>query len=84
MLFGDADVLLTPAAVGEAPEGLDGTGDPIFSRPWAILGVPLLSVPGLTGSTGLPVGVQLVARHGDDDKLLAAARWLYACLASST
>ncbi len=83
-LFGDADVLLVPAAVGEAPEGLESPGDPIFSRPWAILGVPLVSVPGLSGSTGLPIGVQLVARHGDDDKLLAAARGLYACLASNT
>jgi amidase len=75
-LFGDADVLLTLAASGEAPEGLGSTGDPRFARLWTLLGWPAISVPGLTGSTGLPVGVQLVGRHGDDGLLLACAAWL--------
>jgi Asp-tRNA(Asn)/Glu-tRNA(Gln) amidotransferase A subunit family amidase len=75
-LFGDADVLLTLTASGEAPEGLDSTGDPRFARLWTLLGWPAISIPGLTGSTGLPVGVQLVGRHGDDGRLLACAAWL--------
>jgi Asp-tRNA(Asn)/Glu-tRNA(Gln) amidotransferase A subunit family amidase len=75
-LFGDASVLLTLAASGEAPEGLGSTGDPRFARLWTLLGWPAISVPGLTGSTGLPVGVQLVGRHGDDGLLLACAAWL--------
>jgi Asp-tRNA(Asn)/Glu-tRNA(Gln) amidotransferase A subunit family amidase len=58
------DVLLTPAALGEAPEGLDSTGDPLFCRLWTMLGLPAVSVPGLTGSSGLPVGVQLVGPLG--------------------
>jgi Asp-tRNA(Asn)/Glu-tRNA(Gln) amidotransferase A subunit family amidase len=75
-LFGDADVLLTPAAVGEAPAGLASTGDPLFSRIWSLLGVPTLAIPWTTGSSGLPVGVQVVARPGQDLALLSFARWL--------
>ncbi len=67
------DVLLTPSAPGEAPEGLEATGDPVFSRMWTALGVPCISVPGLTGPTGMPVGVQVVGRWGDDRRALAAS-----------
>ncbi|MET0781795.1 MAG: amidase [Microbacterium sp.] len=75
-LFGTADVLLTPAVPGEAPEGLASTGDPRFARMWTLLGYPTLSVPGLTGASGLPIGVQLVGRPGDDARLLAVGAWL--------
>jgi Asp-tRNA(Asn)/Glu-tRNA(Gln) amidotransferase A subunit family amidase len=67
------DVLLTPSAPGEAPEGLGATGDPVFNRMWTALGVPCISVPGLTGPTGMPVGVQVVGRWGDDRRALAAS-----------
>jgi Asp-tRNA(Asn)/Glu-tRNA(Gln) amidotransferase A subunit family amidase len=77
-LFGDADFLITPAAPGEAPEGLGSTGDPLFGRPWSLLGLPAVSIPWATGGGGLPVGVQLVARAGRDSDLLAATRWLAA------
>jgi Asp-tRNA(Asn)/Glu-tRNA(Gln) amidotransferase A subunit family amidase len=76
VLFGDADVLLTPAAVGEAPAGLGSTGDPLLSRTWSLLGLPTVAVPCCAGSTGLPVGVQLVGRPGADALLLDAAAWL--------
>ncbi len=75
-LFGDADALLTLAAVGEAPAGLASTGDPQFARLWTLLGLPAVSVPGLTGASGLPVGVQLVGRYGHDCELLDTAAWL--------
>ncbi|HEX5588283.1 MAG TPA: amidase family protein, partial [Acidimicrobiia bacterium] len=75
-LFGDREVLLTLAALGEAPAGLDNTGDPRCARLWTLLGHPTVSVPGLTGATGLPIGVQLVGRPGHDAELLAAAAWL--------
>ena len=74
-LFGDADILLTPAAVGEAPAGLSGTGDPLFGRVWSLLGLPTLAIPFATGSTGLPVGIQAVARAGHDRDLLSFAAW---------
>jgi Asp-tRNA(Asn)/Glu-tRNA(Gln) amidotransferase A subunit family amidase len=75
-LFADVDVLLTPAVVGEAPEGCGSTGDPRFDRLWTTLGVPSLNVPGLCGATGLPVGVQLVGRPSADGQLLVAGEWL--------
>lgn len=79
-LFGDADVVLTLAATGEAPAGLDSTGAPRFNRLWTLLGLPAIAVPGMTGSTGLPVGVQLVGRHGADALVLSCAAWLAGAL----
>ncbi|MDF0546099.1 amidase [Sphingobium sp. H39-3-25] len=81
-LFGDADVLLTPAAPGEAPVGLERTGDPSFCRGWMVLGAPCITIPAGFGSQGLPVGVQLVGRPGDDACLLRAAAFLEAALAA--
>jgi Asp-tRNA(Asn)/Glu-tRNA(Gln) amidotransferase A subunit family amidase len=75
-LFGPHDVLVTPAVPGEAPAGLDATGDPRFCRLWTLLGWPTLTVPGLAGATGLPIGVQLVARPAHEHLLLAAGRRL--------
>jgi Asp-tRNA(Asn)/Glu-tRNA(Gln) amidotransferase A subunit family amidase len=80
----DVDVLITPAAVGEAPEGLDSTGDPRFARLWTLLGLPTVSVPGITGPTGLPIGVQLVGRRNRDAELLACATWLSRVLPTSS
>jgi Asp-tRNA(Asn)/Glu-tRNA(Gln) amidotransferase A subunit family amidase len=70
------DALLTPAVNGEAPIGLASTGDPTFIRTWSLLGWPAISVPGLAGGHGLPIGVQLVAPVGQDARLLGVARWL--------
>ena len=77
-LMGDADVLLVPSAPGEAPAGLSATGNPVFNRIWTLLGVPCVTVPGAKGPNGMPVGVQLVGRFGDDARVLAAADWLQA------
>jgi Asp-tRNA(Asn)/Glu-tRNA(Gln) amidotransferase A subunit family amidase len=79
-LFGDADVLLAPSAPGEAPHGLGSTGDPQFNRPWHLLGAPQVNVPVphtlAHGESGLPLGLQIVGRPGDDVRTLAAARWV--------
>jgi Asp-tRNA(Asn)/Glu-tRNA(Gln) amidotransferase A subunit family amidase len=79
-VIGDCDVLMCPSAPGEAPQGLLATGDPIFNRTWTLLGLPCVNVPGLTGGAGMPVGVQLVGRLGDDSKVLQAAAWVHAQL----
>jgi len=80
-LFGDCDVLLTPAAPGEAPAGLASTGDAVFNRGWTMLHVPCVTVPAGVGPGGLPVGVQVVGRIGDDGRTLAAAAALEGALA---
>jgi amidase len=81
-LFSDFDVLLAPCVAGEAPEGLHNTGDPRFQGLWTILHVPTLTLPTHKGPKGLPVGIQLVAPFGRDDKLIAAARWIETALQS--
>ncbi len=75
-LFSRFDAIITPAAPGEAPLGLDSTGDPIFSTLWTFCGLPTISLPLLAGPNGMPVGVQLVGPYGQDAKLLRTARWL--------
>jgi len=73
--FGEFDVFLAPSAPGEAPEGLDATGDPVFQLMWTTVGAPCVTIPYDTGPRGLPVGVQLIGRRGDDDTVLAIAKW---------
>lgn len=76
-LFERHDVLLTPSATGEAPEGIEATGDPLFCRSWTLLGLPCVHLPFTRGSKGLPIGLQLVGRLGEDHRLLAAAHWVH-------
>ena len=73
-VFDDYDLLLTPAALGAAPEGLDATGNPIFSRMWTLLHVPTVTIPISLAPNGLPIGAQLVARFQTDDQLLRMAQ----------
>ena len=75
-VFDEVDVLLTPAVAGEAPVGLDQTGDPRFQGYWTILHVPTLTLPTHKGPNGLPVGIQLVGPRWQDEKLLSVARWV--------
>ncbi len=75
-MFEHYDALLTPATLGTAPQGLGSTGDPLMCTLWTFLGMPSLSLPLLHGENGLPLGVQLVGRRGDDARLLRTARWL--------
>ena len=81
-LFERYDAILTPAAIGEAPAGLDSTGDPVFCSLWTYCGTPAVSLPLMQGPGGLPLGVQLVGPRGDDARLLRTARWLVGRLAS--
>lgn len=75
-IFDEHDVILTPATLGEAPVGLETTGDPAFCAIWSLCGLPAISLPLLTGPAGMPLGVQLVSPRNRDTCLLADARWL--------
>ncbi len=70
------DAILTPATTGVAPRGLDATGSPVFCTFWTLCGMPAVTLPLMQGGNGLPLGVQLVGRRGDDARLLRTARWL--------
>ncbi|MDA9501226.1 glutamyl-tRNA amidotransferase [Bradyrhizobium sp. CCBAU 11357] len=74
-IFDEYDAILTPAAPGAAP-GIETTGNPIFCTLWTYLGVPAISLPLMSSETGLPLGVQLVGRRGNDARLLRTAHWL--------
>ncbi len=80
------EVLLTPPAAGEAPVGLDSTGNAAFNRLWTMLGPPCLTLPAGRGVRGLPLGVQLVGvgmGSADEPRFLAIARWAAAALAEA-
>ncbi len=74
--FGDSEAWLAPSTTGEAPATLEQTGDPVFGRVWTLLGLPCMHLPFTSGQTGMPVGLQLVGRYGDDRVVLRIARWL--------
>ena len=75
-VFDRCDAIVTPAALGPAPEGLGSTGSSLFNGLWTMAGVPAISVPLFVAENGMPMGVQLVGRRGDDARLLRTARWL--------
>ena len=75
-LFAADEIVLTLSAPGEAPVGLQSTGNAVFNRLWTMLHVPCLHLPVGVGSNGLPIGVQLISPHRDENALLGAAHWL--------
>lgn len=74
------DTIVTPPAPGEAPADLATTGDPAFCTLWSLTGAPAVTFPTGLGETGLPLGLQVVGRFGDDNRVLAAAAWCEARL----
>ena len=83
-VFERYDAIITPAAPGEAPAGLDSTGNPAFCTPWTLLGMPAISLPLMEGPNNLPLGVQLVGPRGNDGRLLRTANWLVRHLQAQT
>lgn len=74
------DFLITPSATGEAPAGTEWTGDPVFNYIWTCLHVPCVTIPAGTGPNGLPLGIQIVGRRGEDRQTLAWANWVAAVI----
>lgn len=70
------DIVLAPCVNGEAPVGLHYAGDPSFQALWTLLHLPSITIPAHRGPNGMPVGLQIVAAAGEDDKLLSAALWM--------
>jgi Asp-tRNA(Asn)/Glu-tRNA(Gln) amidotransferase A subunit family amidase len=75
-LFRGLDAVLTPSAPDEAPLGHTSTGDSAFNRAWTLLGTPCVSVPGLRGRHGAPMGVQVIGHRYQDARTLAAATFV--------
>jgi len=77
-LYREYPVLLSDAATGPAPLGLESTGDPCKNAPWTGLHGPAIAIP--VPGNGLRVGLQLTAAIGNDDVLLETARLVEAAL----
>jgi Asp-tRNA(Asn)/Glu-tRNA(Gln) amidotransferase A subunit family amidase len=78
----DFDVLITPSAPGEAPNSLATTGSSVFNDLWTALHVPCLTMPAFSGPNGLPIGLQVVGRHAQDQRLLEASQAISQTLAA--
>ena len=72
------DVLLTAANPGEAPKidalpRFENLKKPSFTMPFNLTGLPAMSICGGFGPTGLPLGLQLVAKPFQEALLFRAA-----------
>jgi Asp-tRNA(Asn)/Glu-tRNA(Gln) amidotransferase A subunit family amidase len=70
------DAIITAGAPGEAPVGLESTGNAAFQRMWTLTGLPTVTLPLLKGPNGMPIGVQVIGRKGHDGDLFRAAQWV--------
>jgi amidase len=79
-VFSEVDVLLSPAAHGEAPVGLGYTGDHRFQSIWTQLHNPTVSLPTHAGPNGMPISIQLIGEPYADGHLLAISRLIFSIL----
>ncbi len=75
-VWADYDVILAPGATGEAPVGWDALRGANLYKMWTALHVPSVTLPLLTGASGMPVGLQLFAPWHRDRDLFAHAKWV--------
>ena len=74
------DLWISPSAPGVAPNGLDSTGDPVMNLPWTHSGLPTIGMPSGKNGDGLPFGLQLTGRFGEDETLFLLASQIEAAL----
>jgi Asp-tRNA(Asn)/Glu-tRNA(Gln) amidotransferase A subunit family amidase len=69
----DLDCYACPSVGGVAPVGYEITGDSWMTCFWSLAGLPCVSVPTTDEDEAMPRGIQLVGRHGQDERLVACA-----------
>ena len=79
-IYRNYDVLISPSAVGEAPAGLESTGDPLFGITWTLMLGPAITLPVFTGPSGLPLGLQVTGPRASDARTLVVAEWIRSAL----
>ncbi|PKB73725.1 MAG: hypothetical protein BZY75_00315 [SAR202 cluster bacterium Io17-Chloro-G7] len=77
------DVLLTPSTPTPSLPDVTNTGNTMFQGPWTSCGLPSITIPSGLALSGLPFGIQLVARPYNEADLLSAARWCESVLGLS-
>jgi len=73
-LFETFDILLTPAAPGPAPAGIEATGSAVMNGPWTLADFPTMTIPYGLAANGLPLGVQISGPPLAEGALIEAAR----------
>src|SRR5271156_6789751 len=78
--FADVDAILTPTAPSAAFGLGEKMDDPVtmylndvFTVPASLAGVPAMSVPAGLSAEGLPLGLQVIGRHFDEETGLAGS-----------
>lgn len=76
--FGDIDFFITPTtAITAPPIGSDAVSLAqqltAFTAPFDVTGLPALSIPCGFSRAGMPIGLQIVGRAWDEDRLLQVA-----------
>jgi Asp-tRNA(Asn)/Glu-tRNA(Gln) amidotransferase A subunit family amidase len=84
--FANMTIKALPATAGGTAgniniKGTSSTGNAIFNGLWTLCGTPAVTLPVLRGATGLPIGLQLIGRRGEDARLLSIAAWVARSLA---
>ncbi|MDA8870194.1 amidase [Rhizobiaceae bacterium] len=74
-IFERCDAIICPAANGAAPTP-DTTGDAAFAALWTLVGAPAITLPLMADEADRPLGLQMVARPGDDARLMRNANWM--------
>ncbi|MBN8827627.1 MAG: Asp-tRNA(Asn)/Glu-tRNA(Gln) amidotransferase subunit GatA [Sphingobacteriia bacterium] len=77
--FSKVDVILTPTALSAA-FSMDAKLDPVsmylndvYTIPASLAGLPCVSIPATLSNNGLPLGLQLIAKHLDEETLIKAS-----------
>jgi len=80
-VFANVDALLTPTAPSAAFAQGEKMNDPIamylndvFTVPASMAGVPGMSVPAGLDAQGLPLGLQVIGKHFDEETVFAVAQ----------
>ena len=81
-LFEEFDAIITPCTAGEAPPDRNSTGDHSHIGMWNLLHVPSYALPTYRGPDNMPVSIQIIGRHGKDNKLFDVAKWVLEQLVS--
>jgi aspartyl-tRNA(Asn)/glutamyl-tRNA(Gln) amidotransferase subunit A len=81
--FGEVDVIASPVAPTPAFKLGEQSASPLqmylndlYTIPANLAGLPAISIPAGRDSSGLPIGIQLMAAHHCELTLLAAGRAL--------